>query len=357
MLGAALTGPMISPRLAEVWQRACRGEYASAADLAVDLDAFTRPPVPGQPERAEGVPWAWVGAGVATPAAAVVGLVLFFWPAPLKEGSLRLDLRGASGRVIVTAAGRDYEWEGAPLKLPVGDHAITVRARNAEPVTEAVRVRPGETAVLTLNLVPREGGTGRRTPSAEERAEALAAAERARGAIQGMNATEALANAETVLKVDPESADGLYFRGWARLHLGDAAAARADLDAALALSPRDAAALSARAWTRLRQGDHVGGATDAEAALEVSPGWVPAAAARGWARACGGDLAGAIADLDYAAGATPQAARLFLLRSAVRAKAGRADAATDRQHALTLDPTLASEMIAVPGPGTARPPF
>lgn len=85
--------------------------------------------------------------------------------------------------------------------------------------------------------------------------------DRARAFADGNAWTEALADLDKAVELDPNLAEARVFRASARRHLGDANAAADDLAAAIHLDPSDPEAYLERGLLRLSTGDE-SGATD-----------------------------------------------------------------------------------------------
>jgi tetratricopeptide (TPR) repeat protein/transglutaminase-like putative cysteine protease len=112
----------------------------------------------------------------------------------------------------------------------------------------------------------------------------------------------ALADAEAIVALRPDSASSWNSRCWARAVAGkDLDKAAADCDAALKLRPASAAILDSRALTRLRQGEFKAALADYDAALKLEPKQAASLYGRGLVKQKLGDKAGAQADLSAAA--------------------------------------------------------
>ena len=87
----------------------------------------------------------------------------------------------------------------------------------------------------------------------------------------GKDMESGLADCDASLKLRPDAAGGLNFRGFAELRLGRLDAAIADYDAALRLEPKQSPALYGRGLAKLRKGLKMEGDADIAAAIAQTP--------------------------------------------------------------------------------------
>jgi tetratricopeptide (TPR) repeat protein len=111
----------------------------------------------------------------------------------------------------------------------------------------------------------------------------------------------ALADAETIVALRPDSAASWNSRCWARAVAGvELDKALADCNASLKLRPRNAAVLDSRALTQLRRGELKAALADYDAALALEPKLAASLYGRGLVKRKLGDQAGGQADLQAA---------------------------------------------------------
>jgi S1-C subfamily serine protease/Flp pilus assembly protein TadD len=160
--------------------------------------------------------------------------------------------------------------------------------------------------------------------------------------------TQAVADCDAALKLDPKNVAALVARSRALVMGGDAAQAVADCDAALRLDPKSVAPLVARAAALGAKGEQERAVADCGAALKIDPKCASAFAVRGEARRRKGDLPGALADLDEAVWLDVNLAPAYLARGLVWAARGEPQkAVADLTRATSLDPDDAAAWLAL----------
>ena len=150
----------------------------------------------------------------------------------------------------------------------------------------------------------------------------------------------ALADADTVVAMDPNWEVGYQYRAGFRLHKGDLGGALDDANRAVVLSnPSDPAPYQFRSavWLLRRQFDLA--LIDMERAVRLGPDVLEYRYHRGLLRALVGDLDGALADLDKVIGRAPETPMALSSRSMLWAAQGAFEPAlADAEAALRLDP-------------------
>jgi arylsulfatase A-like enzyme/Tfp pilus assembly protein PilF len=153
---------------------------------------------------------------------------------------------------------------------------------------------------------------------------------------------EAIAALDRLIEREPELLDATYLRGWARLELGDAAAAARDLGRVLELNPRYPMAALHLGMSLERLGDPTGALAAFDAAIALDPRHAEAWWRRGDLHAAAGAAPAALTDYRRAVEYAPDVALL-------RAKLGGlllrlqdfAAAEAELRAAAALNPRLA----------------
>ncbi|MCI0339702.1 MAG: tetratricopeptide repeat protein [Planctomycetales bacterium] len=128
-------------------------------------------------------------------------------------------------------------------------------------------------------------------------------------------------------------------RGYARLVMGELAAAIGDLTKAIELDARNATNYLNRGEAFRETGDLDGALRDLESALTIRPGFADALANRALVRRLKGDMAGALDDYTEALRLSPRDSRAYYSRGVVRTKLGDLDGAiADFGTSLSLNP-------------------
>ncbi|BCL34720.1 tetratricopeptide repeat-containing serine protease family protein [Nostoc sp. MS1] len=138
----------------------------------------------------------------------------------------------------------------------------------------------------------------------------------------------ALADYNSALKINPNSANTYNNRGLVRAQLGDQQGAIADYNSAIKIDPNNAIAYNNRGIVRADLGDRQGAIADYTSAIKIDPNYGFAYNNRGLARAALGDKQGAIADYNSAIKIDPNYADPYFNRGNTR------DDLEDRQGAI-----------------------
>jgi hypothetical protein len=97
--------------------------------------------------------WAWVAAGGG--AALLVGLVAWLAYRSTNYGTIRIDLGPVAGAVDIQVDGEPGHTAGQELRLPVGDHHLTVLDAGYEVEQRPFTVRRGQNPDLQVTLRPK----------------------------------------------------------------------------------------------------------------------------------------------------------------------------------------------------------
>jgi|SRR5215510_6104378 len=154
--------------------------------------------------------------------------------------------------------------------------------------------------------------------------------------------TEAVADCDQAIRINPRLAMGYLNRGAARRAVGDAAAALVDLNKAIEINPNLTDALDCRGDLRKHLGDVDGALSDLNRAIVLAPGNKWAYFHRGHARIAKRDLDGAVADFNQAIKLQQDFAVAYHGRGIARVLKNQLEQAIgDFSHALELNPKLA----------------
>jgi tetratricopeptide (TPR) repeat protein len=142
-----------------------------------------------------------------------------------------------------------------------------------------------------------------------------------RGVSHGLagNLEAAMADFNRVVQLNPNFLKALYNRGELRFKRGDLAGAIADYTAALRLDPRDAGALTSRGFAYYSRGDYRNAMRDYNQAVQVDPNNAEAYTLRGDAYADQAQFAQAVADYQSAVRVNPEYGRVYQSSAWLRA--------------------------------------
>jgi tetratricopeptide (TPR) repeat protein len=162
--------------------------------------------------------------------------------------------------------------------------------------------------------------------------------------------SEAIAHANSALRLDSGETEALSYRGFSRSATREHARAIEDYSAALGrmteFDGMRVQVLSARAASNLVLGNWGQTVEDATAALTINPLFVPALAARAAGHYQRKDMRQAAADLTVAIERSPDTDLLYVLRAEVREETGdSAGAIADATMALTKNPNNARAFL------------
>jgi tetratricopeptide (TPR) repeat protein len=130
----------------------------------------------------------------------------------------------------------------------------------------------------------------------------------------------AIADFDTAIRLDPQFAIPYSNRGLTKSKLGDNKGALADYDRAIQLNPRNAVAYSNRGGLKSELGDNKGAMSDFDTSIRLNPQYDYAYYNRGRLKYILDDNKGAIADYDRAIGIDPKFALAYLNRGVVKQK-------------------------------------
>ena len=229
--------------------------------------------------------------------------------------------------------------------------ALMSGAAHADVLAECKTGKSGEARIAACSDV-----IASKTAAAGDRAEALR--RRAQAYAERGAHTQAAADWDAALRLEPASGPALIGRAQARLASGETDGAIADFGEAIRLNGKAAGLYVARGYARLVKGDADGAIADYTAAIELQPQNAGVYNNRGLAHRKKGDLAGAIADYTSAIKLNPAFAQAHANRGYVYEGQGdKAAAVADLQRALSLDPSLsgaASGLKRLGQPAEAR---